>query len=156
MFVLTTDKNLSISTVFRQFKEQQRLARQEVSSSVPGYHGPGHKTSDPGPRGSHSGHYTKTTTQRQSTSDIKTAQKEAVISYMDRLGSSSGPRAGSAGAPPDIAPPPPPGHSDQGEVEGGRNRFSASPRHSAPNGQKASTSIPTARSIATASSRPTR
>ena len=148
-----------MSTVFRQFKEQQRLARQDG----PGYHQPGHKTSDPGPRGSHSGHYTKT--QRQSASDIKSAQKEAVMSYMDRLGS-SGPRAGSAGAPPDIAPPPPPGYDQgeleggrnrQGELEGGRSRFSASPRHSAaPSGQKASTSIPTARSIATASSRPNR
>ena len=145
--ILLLDHLISLSTVFRQFKEQQRLARQETPGG--GYQHNGHKTSDPGPRGSISGHYTKTqearahqAQTRTSVSDIKSAQKEAVISYMDRVG--GGPRAGSAGAPPDIAPPPPPS--------------SASPRHPAPNGlsghKPSSTSIPTARSLASSTSRP--
>ena len=71
------------------------MARQEVGTNGGhgghgGYH---HKISDPGPRLSQ---YTKTpgpAPARASVSDIKSAQKEAVISYMDRV---NGPRAGSA------------------------------------------------------------
>ena len=75
--------------------------------------------------------------------DIKSVQKEAVLSYLDRVNSSGQVRPGAAGAPPDIAPPPPPG--------------TASPsRHAlshAPAPASKSTSIPTARASSVPNSR---
>ena len=96
--------------------------------------------------------------QKQSV-DIKSVQKDAVISYMDRMnqggppaprpgsagvqGGHPAPRPGAAGAPPDISPPPPPS--------------SLSPRHSTSqqnNSNQKTTSIPTAsRALPTSTSR---
>ena len=71
--------------------------------------------------------------------DIKSVQKEAVLSYLDRVNSSGQVRPGAAGAPPDIAPPPPPG--------------TASPSRHAPAPTSKSTSIPTARASSVPNSR---
>jgi len=78
---------------YRQFKEQQRLSRQGETNHREA------KLSDPGPpsRGSGGGY------QPKHSLDIKSVQKEAVMSYMDRVGGV--PRAG---APPETSPPPPP------------------------------------------------
>jgi hypothetical protein len=77
---------------YRQFKEQQRLSRQGETNHREA------KLSDPGPPSRGSGGY-----QPKHSLDIKSVQKEAVMSYMDRVGGV--PRAG---APPETAPPPPP------------------------------------------------
>ena len=100
---IITDTVLSSTTDsphFRQFKEQQRLSRQSDSSS---YSRAEAKVSDPGPASVRpvSGYQAK-----HSNIDIKSVQKEAVMSYIDRVGHSV-PRAG---APPETAPPPPPSH----------------------------------------------
>ena len=89
---------------FRQFKEQQRLNRQTESSSSTVYNRTESKTSDPGPptRGLAGGY------QPKHSLDIKSMQKEAVMSYIDRVGQTGVPRAG---APPETAPPPPPSSS---------------------------------------------
>jgi len=77
---------------YRQFKEQQRLSRQGETNHREA------KLSDPGPPSRGSGGY-----QPKHSLDIKSVQKEAVMSYMDRVGGV--PRAG---APPETSPPPPP------------------------------------------------
>ena len=91
-FSLHNSQLNSLSTL-RQFKEQQRLSRQGETNHREA------KLSDPGPpsRGSGGGY------QPKHSLDIKSVQKEAVMSYMDRVGGV--PRAG---APPETSPPPPP------------------------------------------------
>jgi hypothetical protein len=80
------------------------LSRQADPSPAPGYGRPEPKVSDPGPARGTSG---PAGYQPKHSLDIKSMQKEAVMSYMDRVGGSV-PRAG---APPDTAPPPPPAAS---------------------------------------------
>ena len=128
---------------FRQFKEQQRLNRQGETSSTA--YRQDQKISDPGPtRSSYlSSHATRSESAHGAKSvqkhslDIKSVQKEAVMSYIDRVGQSGPQGIPRAGAPPETSPPPPPatnGHS------------TASPRHhqvySSQTNQK-TTSIPT-------------
>ena len=140
-FIVLTNTQGLMLVLCRQFKEQQRLSRQTEDR-------PGHvsyrgeqKVSDCQARTnfSHKGG-------QKPSVDIKSVQKEAVMSYMDRMsvGGLPAPRAGSAGAPPDIAPPPPPPSS-------------LSPRHSLSqlnNSNQKSTSIPTAsRALPTSASR---
>jgi len=132
----------SIQT-YRQFKEQQRLNRQGETSSTA--YRQDQKISDPGPtRSSYlSSHATRSESAHGAKSvqkhslDIKSVQKEAVMSYIDRVGQSGPQGIPRAGAPPETSPPPPPatnGHS------------TASPRHhqaySSQTNQK-TTSIPT-------------
>lgn len=111
----------SIQT-YRQFKEQQRLNRQGETSSTA--YRMDQKISDPGPgptRSSYlSGHATRSESAHATKSvqkhslDIKSVQKEAVMSYIDRVGQSGPQGVPRAGAPPETSPPPPPatnGHS---------------------------------------------
>jgi hypothetical protein len=106
----------------RQFKEQQRLNRQGQTSSTA--YRMDQKISDPGPgptRSSYlSGHATRSESAHATKSvqkhslDIKSVQKEAVMSYIDRVGQSGPQGIPRAGAPPETSPPPPPatnGHS---------------------------------------------
>ena len=130
----------------RQFKEQQRLARQEDRpASHVSYRGE-QKIAEPGmARTTFSSVSNSNKFVQKQSVDIKSVQKEAVMSYLDRMnaGGPPAPRAGSAGAPPDIAPPPPPS--------------SVSPRHSVSqlNGSnQKTTSIPTvSRALPTSTSR---
>jgi len=141
-------KERSISSIqtYRQFKEQQRLARQEDRpASHVSYRGE-QKIAEPGmARTTFSSVSNSNKFVQKQSVDIKSVQKEAVMSYLDRMnaGGPPAPRAGSAGAPPDIAPPPPPS--------------SVSPRHSVSqlNGSnQKTTSIPTvSRALPTSTSR---
>ena len=103
----------------RQFKEQQRLARTDGGGAGGGAGYPA-KLSDPGRHALSSSSLgpARTTAKlsldsaaasSRSASDIKSVQKEAVMSYIDRVGSAGSlTGTGRAGAPPDSAPPPPP------------------------------------------------
>merc|ERR1712013_420649 len=103
----------SIQT-YRQFKEQQRLNRQGETSSTA--YRQDQKISDPGPtRSSYlSSHATRSESAHGAKSvqkhslDIKSVQKEAVMSYIDRVGQSGPQGIPRAGAPPETSPPPPP------------------------------------------------
>ena len=130
--------------MFRQFKEQQRLARQDCGQT----NYKEHKIPDPGHSSSSSvtSSLSRLSQYCQNKQDIKTVQKEAVISYMsDRISSTnSTPRAGSAGAPPDIAPPPPPNTLTNAPTSSPSRNISHN---------KNSTSIPTARALSVPSNR---
>ena len=147
---------------FRQFKEQQRLSRQtEERPGHVSYRGE-QKMSDPGPPGSRTSFSSLSQSNKlsQKTSlDIKSVQKEAVMSYLDRMNQggppapAQTPRPGAAGAPPDIAPPPPPPATATAAS-------SMSPRHgssyhnSQHNANQKTTSIPTVnRGLPTSTSR---
>jgi len=144
----------SIQT-YRQFKEQQRLNRQGETSSTA--YRLDQKISDPGPGPTRSsyqaGHSTRsesvhtTKTVQKHSLDIKSVQKEAVMSYIDRVGQGGPPNIPRAGAPPETSPPPPP-------ATNGHN--TASPRHhqsySSQANQK-STSIPSVSRASTTTSR---
>ena len=141
--------NISIFLVFRQFKEQQRLARQDGGHA--NYRE--QKILDPGPSSTSSVSCISSSVSRLSQyshnkQDMKTVQKEAVMSYMsDRISSTnSNLRAGSAGAPPDIAPPPPP--TSATHVPPTSPNKTMSQINKAP-----STSIPTARALSVPSNR---
>jgi len=145
----------SIQT-YRQFKEQQRLNRQGETSSTA--YRQDQKISDPGPGPTRSSYLSSHTTRSESAHatktvqkhslDIKSVQKEAVMSYIDRVGQ-GGPQPAipRAGAPPETSPPPPPptnGHS------------TASPRHHQSHSSQANqktTSIPTVSRASTTTSR---
>ena len=144
-FIVLTNTQGLMLVLCRQFKEQQRLARQEERpGSHASYRGE-QKISDPHARTTFSAVSNSNKFVQKQSVDIKSVQKEAVMSYLDRMNAGGGtaPRAGSAGAPPDIAPPPPP--------------TSVSPRHSVSqlNGSnQKTTSIPTAsRALPTSTSR---
>jgi len=113
---------------YRQYKEQQRLNRQgegiqgtytKQSNSANSNHTKAEvqKQSDGGTSNRNSAFLAGPRVQIQQkpsqSSDIKSVQKEAVMSYLDRMGQNtamgSQPRAG---APPDISPPPPPTSSN--------------------------------------------
>jgi len=103
----------SIQT-YRQFKEQQKLNRQG-ENGVSTYNRQGEsrqeqpKLSDPGVRGSNQyGNRGGGTTQQKHSlqNDIKSVQKEAVMSYLDRMNQNPG--ITRAGSPPETSPPPPP------------------------------------------------
>ena len=147
---------------FRQFKEQQRLSRQtEERPGHVSYRGE-QKMSDPGPAGCRTSfsNLVQSNKLTQKTSlDIKSVQKEAVMSYLDRMNQggppapAQTPRPGAAGAPPDIAPPPPPPATATAAS-------SMSPRHgssyhnSQHNANQKTTSIPTVnRGLPTSTSR---
>ena len=142
---------------FRQFKEQQRLSRQtEERPSHVSYRGE-QKMSDPGPPGSRTS-FSNLSSQSnklsQKTSlDIKSVQKEAVMSYLDRMregGPPAPPAPGAAGAPPDIAPPPPPAASSVSP----RHAPSYHTNHHSNNANQKTTSIPTVnRGLPTSTSR---
>jgi len=134
----------SIQT-YRQFKEQQRLNRQGETSSTA--YRLDQKISDPGPGPSRSSYLASHSSRSESAHakpvqkhslDIKSVQKEAVMSYIDRVGQNGSQGIPRAGAPPETSPPPPPatnGHS------------TASPRHHqsfASQANQKATSIPTA------------
>ena len=144
---------------FRQFKEQQRLSRQsEERPSHVSYRGE-QKISDPGPAGSR----TSFSNLSQSTKlagkqsvDIKSVQKEAVMSYLDRMNQggppapAQAPRPGAAGAPPDIAPPPPPATTSVSPRHG--NNYHGNLQQG--NSNQKTTSIPTVnRGLPTSTSR---
>lgn len=137
-------RSLSSIQTYRQFKEQQRLARQDCGQT----NYKEHKIPDPGHSSSSSvtSSLSRLSQYCQNKQDIKTVQKEAVISYMsDRISSTnSTPRAGSAGAPPDIAPPPPPNTLTNGPTSSPSRNISHN---------KNSTSIPTARALSVPSNR---
>ena len=139
---------------FRQFKEQQRLSRQtEERPSHVSYRGE-QKMSDPGPPGSRTS-FSNLSSQSnklsQKTSlDIKSVQKEAVMSYLDRMREGGPPAPGAAGAPPDIAPPPPPAASSVSP----RHAPSYHTNHHSNNSNQKTTSIPTVnRGLPTSTSR---
>jgi len=136
-----TPNGPSIQT-YKQFKEQQRLNRQgegiqgtycKQINSASSNHTKGEllKQTDGGSSQRNSAFLAGPRVQSQQksshTSDIKSVQKEAVMSYLDRMGQNTGnglqPRAG---APPDTSPPPPPTSSN------GANSHASnivSPRH---------------------------
>merc|ERR1719410_2667129 len=108
-------RSISSIQTYRQFKEQQRLSRQtEERPSHVSYRGE-QKISDPGPAGSRTSFSSLAQSSKvtgKQCVDIKSVQKEAVMSYLDRMNQggppapAQAPRPGAAGAPPDIAPPP--------------------------------------------------
>jgi len=141
-------RSLSSIQTYRQFKEQQRLARQDGGQG--NYRE--QKMLEPGLSSSSvssiSSSVSRLSQYSHNKPDIKTAQKEAVISYMsDRISSiTSNPKAGSAGAPPDIAPPPPPTSATHVPPN-------SPSRNMSHNNKAPSTSIPTARALSVPSNR---
>ena len=111
MSCIRNDPDLNSCSHCRQFKEQQRLARQDhpptnyrdqkLSSQDSG---PASLSSAPTSAASRLSQYSSSSSSSRlkAASELRTVQKEAVMSYMDRV------RPGAAGAPPEIAPPPPP------------------------------------------------
>jgi len=119
---------------YRQFKEQQRLSRQGETNQREA------KLSDPGPapsRGSATSYQPK-----HSLTDIKSVQKEAVMSYMDRVGGV--PRAG---APPETSPPPPPTTTTSSPRRPGSSNLPRAPSASSRVAASRSTAAPTQPSL---------